>query len=196
MKLTVISASMRVESQSLKVAKWLTDHAQSLGLDAEVLDLQSASLPMYNDSDQQNLENVSQVLNQLKQSDGFVFVSPEWNGMMSHGLVNMMHFASTELAHKPVMLAGVSSGRGGHYPLLEMRIMGYKNKHYVVTPENLLVQDCKNMLNDHDMSSDAPDIIVKNRASYGLRVLNKYAEALIDVRNSGIVELDVFSNGV
>jgi multimeric flavodoxin WrbA len=196
MNVTIINASMRENSQSLKIANWLVKHANQMKIEAELLDLQVLSLPMFDDRDYSSNAKVKMFLDQLNKSDGFVFVSPEWNGMMSQGLINMMHFVKTELAHKPVMLAGVSSGRGGHYPLIEMRIMGYKNKHYVVIPENLLVQECTAMLNDHDMSIDAPDIMVKKRASYGLRVLKEYANALSGVRSSGVVDLAAFPNGV
>jgi hypothetical protein len=114
---------------------------------------------------------------------------------MSHGLVNMLHYVGDEMAHKPVMLTGVSDGRGGHYPLMQMRIMNYKNNHFVISPESLLVQDVKNILNDHEPAEGA-DGSVKKRADYALRILICYSEALQGVRNSGIVNFQDFKYGV
>lgn len=185
---------MRPGSQSLKVCEWLAEHVQKLGSDAEVLDLHKVGLPMYDDSDEMAIQ-AKDMLDSFSSSDGFVFVSPEWNGTMSQGLVNMLHFVGRELAHKPVMLTGVSDGRGGHYPLMQMRIMNYKNNHYVISPEALLVQDCKNVLNDHE-EAEGSDGYVKKRADYALKVLLAYGESLKSVRSSGVINFEEFPNGV
>ena len=194
MRITIISASMRPGSQSLKVSMWLSEHAQTLGVETEVIDLNEARLPMYDASDDIGKHAVD-ILKSIDSSDGFVFVSPEWNGSMSHGLVNMLHYVDHELANKPVMLVGVSDGRGGHYPLMQMRIMNYKNNHYVISPEVLLVQDSKNVLNNHD-ESEGPDGYVKKRAEYALKVLLAYSESLKSVRSSGVINFVDFPNGV
>lgn len=194
MKITIISASMRPESQSLKISKWLSDHLNSLGADSVLVDLQELHLPRFEDSDIVG-DNVKQMLEGYESSDGFVFVSPEWNGTMSHGLISMLHYVGHEMAHKPVMLVGVSSSRGGHYPLMQMRIMNYKNNHFVISPEALLVQDCNNVLNDHE-EADGADGYVKKRADYALKILLSYSESLQSVRSSGVINFDDFPNGV
>jgi NAD(P)H-dependent FMN reductase len=187
---------MRGSSQSLKVSQWLKDHAEKeLGCSVELLDLHELALPMFT-TEQENGESVATVLKTLDQADGVVFVSPEWNGMMSHGLVNMQHYLGNELANKPVMNVGVSAGRGGHYPLAQMRDMGHKNNHFVISPEALLVQGVNDAFNDHNMSEDASDSMLKNRADYSLKILVEYAKALVSVRQSGVVDLDAFANGM
>jgi len=196
MTIAIVSASMRDNSQSLKVSQWLKDHAEKeLDCSVELLDLHELALPMFTTA-QDNGESVGLVLQTLEKADGVVFVSPEWNGMMSHGLVNMQHYIGQELANKPVMTVGVSAGRGGHYPLAQMRDMGYKNNHYVITPESLLVQGVNDSFNDHDMSEDAPDKMLKDRADYSIKVLLEYAKALRAVRESGVIDLESFANGM
>lgn len=185
---------MRPESQSLKVAHWLASHTESLGQKAVVVDLHKAALPAFDDSPDM-ATSARDILAGFEESDGFVFVSPEWNGTMSYGLVNLLHFVGHELAHKPVMLVGVSDGRGGHYPLLQMRIMNYKNNHFVISPEALLVQDVSSVLNDHNPGEGA-DGYVKKRADYALKVLLTYAESLQSVRSSGVINFADFKNGV
>jgi azobenzene reductase len=196
MKLVVISASMRKESQSLKVSKWLAEHAQSLDVESEVLDLHEVKLPLF-DTGETPAPNAEKILNILDSADGLVFVSPEWNGMMSHGLANMLHFVGKELAHKPVMLVGVSAGRGGTYPVAQMRQIGQKNNQYVISPESLIVQGVNDIMNDHEMSDEkSPDQSVKTRADYALKVLIEYAKSLKTVRESGVIDHESFANGV
>lgn len=195
MKIVVVSGSMRPDSQSLKVSQWLVDHGKQLGVDMELLDLHTLELPQFT-TKQPKTEAEQRMLALFDSADGAVFVSPEWDGMMSHGIPSMLHYIDNELAHKPVMLAGISSTRGGHYPLMQMRTMGYKNKHYIITPESLLVQWVKDAFNDHDMSDDAQDAPMKKRANYGLKILIEYAKALHAVRDSGAVDFEQFPNGV
>ena len=194
MKISIISSSMRSNSQSLKVSNWLSDHLKYLGEDASVTDLQKEKLPFYDDGET-TVPQWENIANQLDISDGFVFVSPEWNGSMSAGLVNLLHFVDKEMAHKPVMLVSVSSGRGGHYPLIQMRSVGYKNRHFVVSPEALLVQECENVLNNHE-DSDGSDGYVKKRADYALKVLLEYSKNLKNVRSSGVINHTDYPNGI
>jgi len=185
---------MRKESQSLKISNWLSAHATTLGAESSVLDLHETTLPMFDPA--APAENKDTILQMMNEADGFVFVSPEWNGMMSHGMANLMHYIGTEMANKPVMLVGVSAGRNGHYPVLQMRTMGYKNNHFVITPEALVVQDCNGAFNDTDMSDDADDSYLKSRADYALKILIEYSKALQSVRDSDVVDLETFTNGM
>jgi NAD(P)H-dependent FMN reductase len=197
MRLVVISASNRAGSESLKVANWLVKHANNLGMVAETLDLFELGLPMYDDAEHNELnQKVSDLKQQLAAADGFIFVSPEWNGMMSLTLPNMLHYVSQELANKPVMLVGVSAGKGGTHPIGQMRLMGPKNRHYVISPENLIVSGVEQAFNDYEWSDDRPDIALKQRADYSLKILFEYMKALQNVRQSGVVDYKRFGNGV
>jgi NAD(P)H-dependent FMN reductase len=186
---------MRGESQSLKVAEWLSEHAESLGEESQVLDLHSFKLPMFDDGETKT-ENLPQLLDMLEKAEAYVFVSPEWNGMMSHGLINMLHYAEHELAYKPVMLVGVSSGRGGTHPLDHMKLLGPKNRHYIISPENLIVSGVEQAFNTPEINENETDYPLKFRADYSLRVLTELAKSLGDVRKSGVIDLKNFANGV
>lgn len=197
MNIVVISASTRPNSQSLKIANYLNRRLLELNSVGQVLDLSLIKLPIYDDSDSGDWSGlVNSIKQQLDAADGYIFVSPEWNGMASVGLLNMLHYIDQELAHKPVMLVGVSATRGGSYPLQQLRTMGYKNRHYVILPESLLVTDCKNVFNDDNQESESSDLYMKKRAEYALKVLITYAESLKQVRNSGIIDFDTYPNGM
>lgn len=192
MHITIISSSTRANSESRNVSDYLASTLKKMDCTATVIDLYILSLPMFDTVVEGELsEKVANLQAQLAESDGFVFVSPEWDGMMSAGLVNFFHYIDQELADKPVYLVGVSAGRGGRYPLLQMRQMGYKNKHFVVIPESLFVDAVTKNLVEGVMENE---YIVK-RANYGLRTLIEYARALRLVRESGVINYNEFANG-
>jgi len=186
---------MRTDAQSLKVSKWLSDHLQTLEAESSVVDLHELKLPLF-DVGETEAPNADKILSALDAADGVVFVSPEWNGMMSHSIMNMQHFVDKQLAHKPVMLVGVSAGRGGTYPIAQMRSAGYKNNQYFVSPEALLVQDVNGIMNSHSPEEGSPDESVQTRADYALKVLVEYAKASQGVRSSGVIDHETFANGV
>ena len=193
MKITIISASTRPQSRSLDVANYLLRYFQQQQVEADILDLNAQRLPLYDDSESGPWQEIwQQMSQQLAAADGFIFVSPEWNGTTGPGIINLMLYAESEFAHKPVMLVGVSNGRGGHYPLLDMRLTGYKNRHYVIIPESGLVQNVDEVLVDGELKNDW----AKDRLHYGMSVLLEYAKALQVVRNSGLIDLVKFKNGI
>lgn len=193
MKIVIISASTRVGSETLKVAQYVLAQYGAQKVEAEILDLHEHKLPLYDDSPAGPWQDTWKPMAEILQSaDGYVFVAPEWNGSMGPGLINMMLYANDELAHKPVMMIGVSSGRGGTYPLVDMRLMGYKNRHYVIIPDNAIIQHVKEALLDGQIV----DKIARDRVEYGMEVLLKYAHALRSVRDSGIINLKKFGRGV
>ncbi len=196
MTITLVCASSRSNSQSLKITKYLEKSLADNNVDTNIIDLNQLKLPIYDDSDEGSWKTEWGVVSKnLEQSDGFIVVSPEWNGMAGPGWFNMLHYVDHELAHKPLMLVGVSSGMGGVYPLADMRLLGSKNMHFCITPESLRIANVEKLFNDREMGKDAPDYSVKQRAEYCLKVLIEYAVALKSVRESGVIDLKNFGNG-
>jgi NAD(P)H-dependent FMN reductase len=193
MKITIISASTRKNSESRRVSDYLSSRLIKFKIENTILDLSEKQLPLYNDIEEESWKKLwDEISNLLEQSDGFVFVSPEWDGMFSVGLHNMFHYTNKELANKPVLTVGVSSGRGGRYPLQQMRIMGYKNKGFVIIPENLFYDHIKESLVDGTLT----DSRIIERTDYALKVLTEYAKALVAVRKSGVIDYEKFPNGL
>jgi NAD(P)H-dependent FMN reductase len=168
---------------------------KSLKADGSIIDLHELKLPLYDDGET-IAENLPLLLEKLVAADGYVFVSPEWNGMMSHGLLNMLHYVGHEMAYKPVMLVGVSAGRGGTHPVDQMKLLGSKNRHYIVSPENLVVSGVEAAFNSPEIDEAAADYALKSRASYSLSVLIALAEALTPLRAGDVLDFEHFANGV
>lgn len=203
MKLTIISGSHRHQSQSTKIAHYIQREIERSKLfnSTYVLDLSSNPIPFYKEKWKHDEEMVNvwePYHEQLETSDAFVIVSPEWNGMVPSGLKNIFLLVNhTELAHKPALIVTVSSGRGGAFPVQELRLSTYKNSFINYIPMHVIIRKCEEVLN-----SDEPDInnkedqFYRNRISYSLKVLKEYSKALIQVRQSGVIDVENFKNGM
>ena len=121
MKILVTSASARAGSQSRRVADYLLSRVSKMA-DASLLDLNELALPIYDDIDAMSSNpNWLTLKPKLTEADGYVVVSPEWNGMGSVAYKNMLHFVGQAMANKPFMVCAVSSGRGGAHALDDLR---------------------------------------------------------------------------
>ena len=120
MKIGIISGSHRSGSQSGKVARHIAKELLRKKYSDEVwlCDLADDPLPLWDEGvkngDEQWQQRLATLSEELKTCDGFVIVSPEWNGMVPAGLKNFFLMWSTggELAHKPALIVSVSASVG------------------------------------------------------------------------------------
>lgn len=197
MQITVISASPREGSQSLRVANYLLGRVKQLGADSAIVDLHEVKLPMYDDSDAvKNSDGWASISTNILEADGYIVVVPEWNGMAPPIYKNMLMYVGQAMAHKPYMVCGVSAGRGGVHVLDELRATGQKNTHLVMSPENLIASYVESLALDDSFNEDSEDHWFKVRADYAIKVLIAYAEALRNVRNSEVIDFERFPSGL
>lgn len=117
MKIQIISGSTRIGRASHRVALALNEKLLSLGIDCSIVDLKELGLPLFEErlsflrNKPQHFETIS---NELLNSVGFIFVTPEYNGGISASLKNFIDtFGRPEFAGKPIAVASVSSGNLG-----------------------------------------------------------------------------------
>jgi NAD(P)H-dependent FMN reductase len=202
-KISIIIGSQREDSESTKVGLFIKKQIEKLGLAEEifVLDLANNYLPFYDydenysPQDKQKIENAN--LN-LKNSDSFVIITPEWGGMATPGIKNIfLLFDYHCFGHKPALITTVSASRGGRYPITELRTSSYKNSRICYLPEHLILDDVKNILNSEAVEADnKSDIYLRNRLDYCLKLLSKYSQGLKIVRESGVIDYDKYPNGM
>ena len=197
LNIALIAGSSRNGSQSAKVARYLRQRLLELGLtcaeQSSLIDLGERSLPLWPADDKSPWAEYQQ---QLAAADALVVIAPEWNGMACPAVKNFFLYASkAELAHKPALLVGVSSGVGGAYPISELRASGYKNCRIGYLPEHLIVRHVEAVLNEGEAVGEE-DLRIRKRADYALDILGKYAEALKPVRASIDLSNPSFTNGM
>lgn len=203
MKICIICGSHREQSQSMKVAEHIRK-ALLNGIcdEAEIINLAGNPLPLWDqgvwEGDEKWTGLLTPIREQLTSSDGFVVISPEWHGQVPAGLKNFfLLFSKNELGHKPALIVTVSSGTGGSYPVAELRMSSYKNNRLCYIPEQVIVRDVENVLNDDPQQNDErSDSFYRERIDWSLRLLASYATALQSVRDSGLAHHDKFKNGM
>lgn len=191
--IALVAGSSRPDSQSAKVAAYLAQRLAALQADVhtQIIDLAAKPLPLWPAEPATHWADHAAA---LRQADAVVMVTPEWNGMACPAVKNLFLFAGRdELAHKPGLLVGVSSGIGGAYPISELRASGYKNCRLCYIPEHLIVRQVEKVLNGSE-AVDVEDARIRARSDYALQVLLEYAEALRPVRAR--IDLGEFPTGM
>ncbi|QTL38314.1 NAD(P)H-dependent oxidoreductase [Xenorhabdus budapestensis] len=184
MKLTLISGSQRQNSSSQRVARYLQKLSNEYGFtDTNFLELCNVELPLH-DGYTTDISAESHpwqaIAHHLRESDAFIFVSPEWHGMAPPALKNLLLYCSvTELGHKPALLTSVSAGPNGVYPLSELRMTGFKNNHVCFLPDHLIFRQSESLISPDLICNDA---VFEGRVHYTLKLLKSYADALKHVR--------------
>lgn len=195
--IVLVAGSSRPDSQSAKVAHFLRQRLIALGKTSaelsQVIDLGTGPLPLWPAEDKGTWADYSQ---RLKSADAVVVIAPEWNGMAGPAIKNFFIYASkAELAHKPGLLVGVSSGIGGGSPIAELRSSSYKNCRVNYLPEHLIIRQVTKVLNDEQPASD-DDSRIRARIDYALDILAQYGEALKPVRANIDLSDPAFTNGM
>lgn len=198
----IVSGSHRQESQSARVAEYVADDLTRIDstLVLDSFSLSGNPLPLWDESAWQGTSSLAAlwqpIRDRMRQAHAFVFVTPEWAGMVPPGLKNLLLFASPrEVGHKPALLVGVSATRGGSYPVSELRTSGYKNNRLLVIPEHILIQDVADML-VAESPSNKRDAWIRKRITFANRLLLEYGKAVGSIRASGLTDDADFPYGM
>lgn len=202
MKIGIISGSHRSPSQSEKVANYMAGRLIDAGIETWTYLLANNPLPLWDQSiwegDDDWSARLKPLQKELAECDGFIVIAPEWHGQVPSGLKNFfLMFNQTLLGHKPALLAAVSSGDGGAYPIAEMRMSSYKNNRICYMPEHLILRNVESILNDNPTDNDAEtDSYYRERIDWTLGLLKGYATSLKSMRETTQIFHDKFSNGM
>lgn len=193
----VVSGSGRPESESARVGKYLQQRLIDLQLSDDsrcsMINLGISPLPLW---PEQNKALWQDYAARLQAADALIVVTPEWHGMSCPALKNFFVFAGpAELAHKPALLVGVSSGLGGSYPISELRSSSYKNNRLCYIPEHIIVRHVNAMLHSGPVI-DENDERLRPRIDYALGVLSHYATAMRAVRDAVDMSIPEFASGM
>ena len=199
MKVSIISASHRLRSQSKKVSTFLYNNLLNIDpkLDTFLLDLSEVSLPLWV-PDKKDGKGVwgktwNSISKNLDSSDGFILVVPEYGGMATPASKNIFLLCGNgEFAHKPGLIVSVSSGNGGAYPIAELRSSSYKNTHIMWIPENIIIRNVEDF-NPGSHGNNIPDWL-DSRIDYVLKLFIVYAHNMKPLRT--IINRKDFGNGM
>jgi len=199
MKISIISASHRLNSQSKRISSLLLNNLSNIDdkLYTFTLDLADAALPLWSPEKKDGNgiwgETWNTISNNLNSSDGFILVVPEYGGMATPAAKNIFLLCGNgEFAHKPGLIVSISSGNGGAYPIAELRSSSYKNTHLMWLPENIIIRNVEEF-NPGAHGKNIPSWL-DNRIDYVLKLFLAYASNMRPLRE--IINRKDFGNGM
>ena len=199
MKISIISASHRINSQSKKISRFIQDNLFKMDskLDTNILDLADSALPFWSPEKKDGKgvwgETWNSISSNLNNSDGFILVVPEYGGMATPAAKNIFLLCGNgEFAHKPGLIISISSGNGGAYPIAELRSSSYKNTHIMWIPENIIIRNVEEF-NPGAHGKNIPEWM-DSRIDYVLKLFLTYASNMKPIRE--IVNRKDFGNGM
>ena len=199
MKISIISASHRLNSQSKRISSLLLNNLSNIDdkLYTFTLDLADAALPLWSPEKKDGNgiwgETWNTISNNLNSSDGFILVVPEYGGMATPAAKNIFLLCGNgEFAHKPGLIVSISSGNGGAYPIAELRSSTYKNTRLMWLPENIIIRNVEEF-NPGAHGKNIPSWL-DNRIDYVLKLFLAYASNMRPLRE--IINRKDFGNGM
>ena len=199
MKISIISASHRTDSQSQKISGLLHNNLLNIKADLDIydLDLAEKKLPLWSPEKKNGKgvwgETWNLISHNLNTSDGFILVVPEYGGMASPAAKNIFLLCGQgEFSHKPGLIVAISSGNGGAYPVAELRSSSYKNTHLMWIPENIIIRNVQEF-NPGAHGDNIPEWL-DNRIDYVLKLLLAYASNMKPLKE--IINRKEFGNGM
>ena len=192
LKIAIISGSNRRNSQSIRISNILFQKLRFLNINVSLVNLEKENFPFWQDDYDDLISPHKKAFKKtsllLKDAEGFIFVVPEWGGMVPSQVKNIFLLASNnELSHKPGLIVSLSESMGGAYPVAELRTFSYKNTKICWIPEHVIIRKVKDFFPDTDDR-------LNSRIDYSCKMLVEYSKALKNVRN--IADLKTFKNGM
>jgi len=203
MKTQIISGGHRTQSQSIKVANFIAKMIEKRGGEAKVTNLARNALPLWDEgvwAGEQRWKDIwGPIETDLKASDSYVIVTPEYNGMASPAIKNFFLFCRGEVVgHKPALLVSVTATlHNGAYPIHELRSSSFKNNKMLYIPDHVICREDEKILNGETPNPDSPtDAFTRVKLDYGVDMLKVYASAMKAVRESGVPNYKDFGSGM
>lgn len=117
MNIAIISASVRIDRKSHRVALYLKKFLEEKKLaDVNLVDLSVYNFPIFEERLSLIAAPTTDMLNfsaSIKEADGVIIVTPEYNGGYPASLKNVIDLLYSEWKRKPVAISTVSAGAFG-----------------------------------------------------------------------------------
>jgi NAD(P)H-dependent FMN reductase len=115
-RLLVLYGSYRSDRMGIRLAHFVVDGFRALGADVELIDAKAVGLPMldrmYKEYPKGKApEALTRLAGQIREADGFVFITGEYNWGVQPGLKNLTDHFLEEWFWRPAAIASYSAGR-------------------------------------------------------------------------------------
>lgn len=127
LNIKIILGSTRPQRFGIQPAEWITSLAKSTkDVKFELIDLKEVNLPMFDEPvpplmHQYTNEHTKKWAKMVEETDGFIFVTPEYNHSFPAALKNAIDYASIEWRYKPVGFVSYGAAAGGARAVEQLR---------------------------------------------------------------------------
>lgn len=161
-KISIISSSIRSGRKSDRVALYFKNYLEEKNLaSSEILDLKSYNFPLFNERlkyQKSPSEAVIIFAEKVRNADGIIIISPEYNGGYPASLKNAIDLLTDEWYHKPVAIATVSEGNfGGSQLIISLQFILWKMKAITV-PALFPVPNVSTLFDENGNLSENPSV--------------------------------------
>ncbi|MEC8459257.1 MAG: NAD(P)H-dependent oxidoreductase [Bacteroidota bacterium] len=147
MHIAVIQGSPRLESNSFRVAQFLSQRLNiRQGVNTSFVNLRELSFPNFDDHGE--LDEVHQLQKALLSADGILFVFPEYNGGMPGAMKNALDYFRSEYNLKPMAATTVSAGPFGGLNAWHAFYSWALYVGGILLPNNLKVSNVSSLFNE------------------------------------------------
>jgi len=199
MKISIIATSQRQKSESQRISNIFQSNLNRLNTNIDLfsVDLSKTVLPLWSPEKKNGNgiwgETWKTISKNLDESDGFIFIVPEYGGMAAPSAKNLFLLCSEgELSHKPGLIVSISSGEGGAYPIADLRSFSYKNTHIMWIPENIIIRNVEQFM--PGSHGTAIPKWLDRRVHYTLKLLLEYSSSMKPLRK--LINRKDFGNGM
>lgn len=156
--IAILSSSVRTGRLSNRVALYFKNYLDEHKLvSSEILDLNEYNFPVFDErlSYQKNpLPAVIEFANKIKEADGILIVTPEYNGGYPAALKNVIDLLYAEWRRKPIAISTVSDGVfGGTQVITSLAFSLFKIKAWLV-PAMCPMPSVSHLFDEHGNPSD------------------------------------------
>jgi NAD(P)H-dependent FMN reductase len=135
--IAIISSSVRIGRQSHRVALFFKKYLETNKIaTAEILDLKEFGFPIFDErlSKQSDpIPGAVEFSQKIKNADGVIIVTPEYNGGYPPALKNAIDLLYSEWYHKPVGISTVSDGTfGGTQVITSLQFSLWKMRAWTI----------------------------------------------------------------
>lgn len=136
--ISIISASVRTGRNSHRVALYFEKYlAENKLAETDMIDLMEYNFPIFEERLQFQASPTPKTLEfakKIKDSDGIIIVTPEYNGGYPASLKNVIDLLLVEWRHKPIAIATVSAGAfAGTQVITSLQFTLWKMKAWTIT---------------------------------------------------------------
>jgi NAD(P)H-dependent FMN reductase len=115
-RILVLYGSYRSDRMGIRLAQFIVDGLRARGDDVELIDAKAVGLPMLDRMYKEHPKGqapavLEQLAGKIRDADGFVFVTGEYNWGMQPGLKNLTDHFLEEWFWRPAAIASYSAGR-------------------------------------------------------------------------------------